>query len=368
MAPNLSLTFKKVPVGMPIAGQDIAVEDIGFDEANSPPKGGIITENLYCSFDPYLRGRMRGTSNKSYVGGFVEGKPISTQTLAKILKSDHPDFKEGTTIIAMLPVQQYSVLEAETIKNSMIRPLDLESGPKDIRNWLGALGMPGLTAYSSLYAIGKPKKGEVIFISSAAGAVGQIVGQLAKREGLKVIGSAGSDEKCKLCVEQLGFDECWNYKKTSAAEALDKYCPDGKSEDCFGRGYLTNSCSGIDIYYDNVGGEQLDAALERMKKYGRLVECGMISGYNDNHPSERYGVKNLMNVIIKSLTLRGFIVSDEDMMVYYPEHQKNVSAWLNDGSLKTALHESVGMKEAANACIGVLKGENFGKAVLKIKV
>ena len=131
---------------------------------------------------------------------------------------------------------------------------------------------------------------------------------------------------------------------------------------------VTDSCLGIDIYYDNVGGEQLDAALDRMNKYGRLVECGMISGYNDNHPSERYGVKNLMNVIIKSLTMRGFIVSDEDMMAYFPEHQKNVSAWLNDGSLKTALHESVGMKEAANACIGVLKGENFGKAVLKIKV
>ena len=228
MAPNLSLTFKQVPVGMPVAGQDLAVEDIGFEEATSPPKGGLITENLYCSFDPYLRGRMRGTSNKSYVGGFVEGNPVASQTIAKILKSDHSDFREGSTVVGMLPVQQYSVLDAETIKKSMLRVLDLESGPKDIRNCLGALGMPGLTAYSSFYGIGKPKKGEVIFISSAAGAVGQIVGQLAKREGLKVIGSAGSDEKCKLCVNQLGFDECWNYKKISAGEALDKYCPDGK--------------------------------------------------------------------------------------------------------------------------------------------
>jgi NADPH-dependent curcumin reductase CurA len=228
MAPNLSLTFKKVPVGMPIAGQDIEVEDIGFDESTSPPSGGIMTENLYCSFDPYLRGRMRGTANKSYIGGFKEGEPVQSQTMAKVIKSDDPNIQVGSTIVGILPVQQYSILDAETIKGSRIMPLDMENGPKDPRDWLGALGMPGLTAYSSLYAIGKPKKGEVIFISSAAGAVGQIVGQLAKREGLRVIGSAGSDEKCKLCVEKLGFDECWNYKKMPATEALDKYCPDGE--------------------------------------------------------------------------------------------------------------------------------------------
>jgi NADPH-dependent curcumin reductase CurA len=229
MAPNLSLTFKKIPKGMPIIGEDLAVEDIGYD-ASSVPKGGIITENLYASFDPYLRGRMRGSTVKSYTAGFVEGNPIQTQIIAKVIKSDHADIKEGSMVMGMLPVQEYSVLDAETLKSTGLRPLDLANGPKDIRDYLGALGGPGLTAYSSLYAIGKPKKGEVIFISSAAGAVGQIVGQLAKREGLKVIGSAGSDEKCKLCVEKLGFDECWNYKKISAGEALDKYCPDGETE------------------------------------------------------------------------------------------------------------------------------------------
>lgn len=228
MAPNLSLTFKKVPVGLPVAGQDLAVEDIGYD-ASSVPKGGILTENLYASFDPYLRGRMRGTTVKSYTAGFQEGHPVQTRIISKVIKSDDPEIKEGSTIAGMLPVQQYSVLDAETVKAVGIRTLDLENGPKDIRDYLGALGGTGLTAYSSLYGIGKPQKGEVIFVSSAAGGVGQIVGQLAKREGLKVIGSAGSDEKCKLCVEKLGFDECWNYKKISAIDALDKYCPDGES-------------------------------------------------------------------------------------------------------------------------------------------
>lgn len=228
MAPNLSLTFKKVPFGMPIAGQDLEVEDIGFDPASEAPTGGIVTENLYASFDPYLRGRMRGTSNKSYIGGFVEGTPIQSFGLAKVLKSSDPDIKVGSTMMGIIPVQQYSTLDAETVKGFNFQPLDVENGPKDPRDWLGALGMPGLTAYSSFYAIGKPKKGEMIFISSAAGAVGQIVGQLAKREGLRVVGSAGSDEKCQLCVEKLGFDECWNYKKMEAGEALDKYCPDGK--------------------------------------------------------------------------------------------------------------------------------------------
>jgi NADPH-dependent curcumin reductase CurA len=228
MAPNLSLTFKKVPIGLPVVGENLEVEDVGYDPS-SVPKGSIITENLYASFDPYLRGRMRGSTVKSYTAGFQEGSPVQSQSLAKVIKSDNPAFKEGSTIIGMLPVQQYSVLDAESVKATGIRTLDLENGPKDIRDYLGALGGPGLTAYSSLYEIGKPKKGEMIFISSAAGAVGQIVGQLAKREGLKVVGSAGSDEKCKLCVEKLGFDECWNYKKISAAEALDKYCPDGEA-------------------------------------------------------------------------------------------------------------------------------------------
>jgi NADPH-dependent curcumin reductase CurA len=236
MAPNLSLTFKKVPQGWPIIGEDIAVEDIGYDASTLPP-GGIITENLYASFDPYLRGRMRGSSEKSYVGGFKEGHPIQTGSIAKVIKSDNPDIKEGSTIMGMLSVQEYSVLDAETVKHIMLRPLDLTS-TKDPRDFLGALGMPGLTAYSSFYGIGKPKKGETIFISSAAGAVGQIVGQLAKREGLKVVGSAGSDQKCKLCVEKLGFDECWNYKSVKAGEALGRYCPDGKNENFVDHGRL----------------------------------------------------------------------------------------------------------------------------------
>lgn len=229
MAPNLSLTFKKVPVGLPVAGEDLEVENIGYD-ASSVPKGGIITQNLYASFDPYLRGRMRGSTVKSYTAGFQEGSPVQSQSLATVIKSDNPDIKEGSTVIGMLPVQEYSVLDAQTVKATGIRPVDVANGPKDIRDFLGALGGPGLTAYSSLYDIGKPKKGEVIFISSAAGAVGQIVGQLAKREGLRVIGSAGSDEKCRLCVERLGFDECWNYKTMGAGEALDKYCPDGECD------------------------------------------------------------------------------------------------------------------------------------------
>lgn len=228
MARNLSLIFKKVPERMPVAGEHLAVEDIGYDEL-SASKGGIVTENLYASLDPYLRGLMHGSTPNSYTAGLQEGFPVQTQSIAKVIQSDNPDVKEGSTIIAMLPVQEYSVLDAETVKAIGVRSLDLENGPKDIRDLLGALGAPGLTAYSSFYCIGKPKKGEMIFISSAAGAVGQIVGQLAKREGLKVVGSAGSDEKCKLCVEKLGFDECWNYKTTSPADALDKYCPDGKS-------------------------------------------------------------------------------------------------------------------------------------------
>ncbi|ERF75358.1 hypothetical protein EPUS_00151 [Endocarpon pusillum Z07020] len=173
--------------------------------------------------------------------------------------------------------------------------------------------MPGLTAYSSLYEIGKPKEGEVIFISSAAGAVGQIVGQLSKHEGLTVIGSVGSDEKLNFITTDLGFDSGFNYKKEKPLDALKRLAPDG-----------------IDIYYDNVGAEHLEAALEMLRNNGRIVGCGMVSQYNAP-PDQRYGIKNLFHMIPKNLTFRGFIVGSPELgPKYAKEHQQKLSQWLAD--------------------------------------
>jgi NADPH-dependent curcumin reductase CurA len=229
---NLACIFKKVPNGWPTPGEHLTVEDIGFDLDQDAPKNGLIVEILYLSLDPYMRGRLTSPETKSYSAPFTLGEPINGRGLGKVLKSNAPGISEGDIIKYHLPFQRYAVITSEDGK---FETVDADSVGGDIRHWLGALGGPGWTAYASLYAIGKPKKGETIFISSAAGAVGQVVGELAKREGLKVLGSVGSDEKLKYITEELGFDGGWNYKKEDASAALDRLAPDGK----------------IDIYYDS---------------------------------------------------------------------------------------------------------------------
>lgn len=295
-----------------------------------------------------MRGRMRDASKKSYSPPFPLNEPINAGSVAIVKKSANENFKAGDNITGMLNVQNYSVVPGNLITPLSIKHLDNPHN-LDLHLFIGALGMPGLTAYSSLYAIGKPKKGETIFISAASGAVGQIVGQLAKHEGLTVIGSVGDDEKLEFLTKELKFDAGFNYKKESASDALQRLAPNG-----------------IDIYYENVGGEQLDAALLAMNPFGRIVACGMISQYNKK-PGEEYGVKNLMLVVGKRITFRGFIVSDDDMApVYGQEFRENVSKWLKDGSFIAKVHVTEGIENGPEGLIGIFHGKNFGKAVLKL--
>jgi len=251
MVQNKGLIFKSVPTGLPKPGENLAIETRDFDLEATPPKDGITTKNYHVSFDPYQRGRMRAPEIKSYAPPFELGKPITNSAVAKVLKSDCSKFKEGDLITGMLPTEEYSIVSGEVAKN-MCRKLENPSN-LDPRLFVGALGMPGLTAYSSFYAIGQPKKGETILVSAASGAVGQIVGQLAKHEGLTVIGSVGSDEKLDFIKNELKFNDGFNYKKEKPGDALARLAP-----------------KGIDIYYENVGGEQLDAALAAMNNFGRI--------------------------------------------------------------------------------------------------
>lgn len=259
MVQNKNLIFKKAPTGLPKAGEHLTVEDLGFDPQAAPPAGGVTLSILQASFDPYQRGRMRDPKIKSYSPPYELNKPVTNATVAKVLKSDSPDYKEGDLVIASVAIGEYVTLTKDQLKAIQYK-IHNPYGLKDLGLFLGPLGMPGLTAYSSLYEIGKPKKGETIFISSAAGAVGQVVGAVAKHEGLRVIGSVGSDEKLKFITEELGFDAGFNYKKESPKDALPRLAPEG-----------------IDIYYENVGGEHLEAALENMNNWGRIVACGMVS-------------------------------------------------------------------------------------------
>ncbi|KAL4809240.1 hypothetical protein BDV18DRAFT_131556 [Aspergillus unguis] len=344
MATNKALVFKKIPEGYPVPGEHLDVESASYDANAAAPADGVFLQSLYTSFDPYMRGRMRSAEVKSYAPPFYLNKPIESATIAKVVRSNNASFKEGDLIIGRLPIQQYIAVEKDEI-SSRIRPLDNPLGIQDVRVFLGALGMPGLTAYSSLYEIGQPKKGETIFISAASGAVGQLVGQLCKHEGLKVIGSVGSDEKLDYITKDLGFDAGFNYKKEKPSDALARLAPNG-----------------IDIYYENVGGEHLEAALEALNNFGRVVVCGMISQYN----SAPYPIKNISYVLTKRLTMRGFIVGDAGMGdKYTKEHQENVQKWIKDGSFKNLIHETEGIENAAEGLVGIFYGKNLGKAVLK---
>ncbi|KAI1841913.1 hypothetical protein JX266_011883 [Neoarthrinium moseri] len=347
MPGNKTLIFKSVPEGFPVPGKDLAVEDRDFDQAAPAPKGGITVEILSASYDPYLRGKMRPAHIESYAPAFEINGPIVNTTAGRVLKSENSDYQAGDLVLAFTPLAQYAVIPDPA--KAFVRKIQNPHG-LDTDLFLGPLGMPGLTAWSGLYKIGKPKKGETIFISSAAGAVGQVVGQVAKHEGLTVIGSVGSDEKLDFITKDLGFDSGFNYKKEKPADALKRLAPNG-----------------IDIYFENVGGEHLEAALEAINKNGRIPVCGMIGDYN-TPVEKRHGIKNSFHLVAKTLEVIGFLVGKPGFGdVYYKEHQETMQKWLAEGSFKPKLHVTEGIDNAAEGFVGMLRGDNFGKAVLKIK-
>jgi len=345
MVKNSGLYFTDFPVGWPKIGKDLQVQSQEFDLDQEPPKGGITVKVHYVSFDPYQRGRMRRPEIKSYAPAFELNKPITNTAILSVIKSDSDKFQPGDVLFSgPTATQEYSALTAE--QTAACRKLD-NPYKLDPKIFIGALGMPGLTAYSSFYKIGEPKKGETIFISAASGAVGQLVGQLAKHEGLKVIGSVGDDKKLQYITGELGFDGGFNYKTEKPADALKRLAPDG-----------------IHIYYDNVGGEQLAAAIDHINDHGRIIVCGMISQYNATEP---YAITNLMQVVAKRIKMQGFIVGDANMgPLYAEEHQKNVQKWIHDGSFKAKMSVTEGIENAPEGLLGMFEGKNFGKAVLTV--
>ena len=350
--PNRALIFEKPPTGVPIPGTHLTVEDIGSPDATTiSSHDGLLLEHLYASFDPYLRELMLDPSEDAPLfPAFKLGKPISSVSIARVLESTHPEYNVGDVVTGMLPIQEYSIFTSADSDTS--GPLTkIDPNVSDLRDYLGVLCMPGLTAYAGLYAIGKPKKGETIFISSAAGAVGQMVGQLAKADGLRVIGSVGSQEKVDFLVDELGFDAAFNYKdlqEETLKERLSRLAPDG-----------------IDIYFENVGGEHLEAALDVMNQNGRVVGCGMVSQYNNETP---YGVKNLYQVILKRIRFEGFIVADDEFAgPWKEEHLRRTTEMLREGSLKTFTTEVVGVERAPEGFVGMLRGQGLGKLVLKFE-
>jgi NADPH-dependent curcumin reductase CurA len=345
---NKTFIFKQIPKGMPVAGQDLVTEDRPFDIDAALPANGIVVELLYASFDPYQRGRMREASKESYMPAFELNGPIYNGAIGHVVRAGaEAAFAVGDLVEGMMPTAQYAILPEPAKLNirKLANPLDL-----DLAYFLGPLGMPGLTAWSGLHAIGKPKKGETLFVSSAAGAVGQIVGQIAKREGLTVIGSVGSDEKLDFITKECGFDAGFNYKKEKPADALPRLAP-----------------KGIDIYFENVGGDHLEAAVDAMNVGGRIAACGMIADYNSPR-EQQTGVKGLFQIVSKQITMQGFLVAKPGFgPTYAKEHREKLSQWIKDGSVKVSMAVTEGIDNAAEGLVGMLQGKNFGKAVVRIK-
>ncbi|KIW16989.1 hypothetical protein PV08_04180 [Exophiala spinifera] len=350
MVRNKAFIYKAVPNGWPVPGQDLAVEDIGFDENAVPPKGGFTTKNLYASFDPSQRRRMRDPSLKSYSPALSTGKPvISVSVLGRVLKSNNSTIKEGSMVLMTDHyIESYSAVEESVVACGRIKIIE-EKPAVPLTAYLNLLGITGMTAYGSLHEIGTPKKGDTILISAAAGAVGQAVGQIALREGLNVIGSVGSDNKLNFILKDLGFTSGFNYKTEDLHKALTRLAPNG-----------------IDIYYDNVGGELLDIAITHMNNFGRIIACGSISTYNSKSIADDYGLKNYSQVVRRRLRWQGFLVHDDNIMQWARERDENVSKWIVDGSFKTVDYITDGIDHAVDGFLGMLKGENLGKSILKI--
>lgn len=347
---NLSLIFKRVPAALPIPGKDLTIEDRPLN-TETTPRNGFITKNLYASLDPYMRLMLVAPGTRHYRQPFTVDEPLASGSIAEIIQSDHQKYPTGSIIRARLPIQEYTAVTSEWLEAQSQMPeiLPTTNMKTSLAMWLGPLGMPGQTAYSSIFEIGKPTQHETIFISSAGGAVGSLVGQICKKQGLRVIGSVGSDEKLRSLIDDFRFDGGFNYKTENPADALARLCPDG-----------------IDIYYDNVGGEQLEAAIDKMNKHGRIVSCGMVSQYN-KPPAERYGIKNLFQFVGQGLTMRGFLVGDI-LPTWEVNHREDILRWLEDGSLHVEIDETAGIARAAEGFVAMIEGKNKGKAVVRLHV
>jgi NADPH-dependent curcumin reductase CurA len=300
-----------------------------------PAEGEVLVKNLWLSLDPYMRGRM--SQQKSYVKGVEIGEVMSGETAGEVVDSKHPKFKPGDKVTAPSGWQLYWCGKGE-----MLTKVDASKVP--LSYFLGCLGMPGRTAYFGMKDICQPKPGETVLVSAASGAVGSVVGQLAKAWGCRAVGIAGGNAKCDYVVKELGFDACVDYKAGNLFDNLKAACP-----------------KGVDALFENVGGEILDTALRLMNLRGRITICGMISDYNAKEP---YGLKNFRAILVNRLKVQGMIVFD--WAERYPEANRDLLALVVGGKLKYRESVVEGIANAPKGLIGLLKGDNFGKQLVRL--
>jgi len=301
-----------------------------------PGDGEVLVKTLYLSLDPAMRGWMN--EGKSYVPPVQIGEVMRAGGVGRVLASRHPAFIEGDHVYGALGIQEYATLAGKTLTK-----VDAHAAALPV--YLGTLGMPGMTAYFGLLDIGAPKAGETVVVSGAAGAVGTVVGQIAKIKGCRAIGIAGGKEKCDYIVRELGFDAAIDYKSDDLKKALRQHCPQG-----------------VDVYFDNVGGEILDTVLTQLARHARIVICGAISQYNTT--SGVRGPSNYMSLLVNRAKMQGMVVFD--YADRYADAMREMAGWMAAGKLKSREDIVSGIETFPETLLKLFKGENTGKLVLKV--
>jgi NADPH-dependent curcumin reductase CurA len=328
---NLRVLFARRPQGLPVP------EDFALDEAPvpAPAAGQFLSRTLWLSLDPYYRNVMRGS--QIYADRLEPGMPMVGETVAQVLESRHPDFAAGDFVVVRNGWQSFAVSDG-----AGVRKLDPAMAP--LSTALGVLGMPGLTGYAGLVYLGEPKPGQTVVVSAATGPVGCTVGQVARLVGARAVGIAGSDEKCDYAVRELGFDACVNYRQGDLRAALAAACPEG-----------------VDVYFDNVGGDTLAAVLGRLALGARIVLCGMIEAYSmDTPPPGPF----LGPVVGARAIMKGLVVYD--WLHKAGEQRRVVSAWIRDGRFRWREDVTEGLEHAPEAFCRLMRGGNFGKALVRV--
>ncbi|GJE37483.1 NADP-dependent oxidoreductase [Methylobacterium persicinum] len=335
-AMNRRIVLAARPHGEPTP-QDFRLEEVPIP---TPGPGEVLLRTKWLSLDPYMRGRM--SAAKSYAAPVEIGDPITAETVGEVVASNNPDYRVGDLLTAFAGWQEYFVTDGKGG-----RRVDPSEAPPSTA--LGILGMPGMTAYTGLLNIGQPKPGETVAVAAATGPVGSMVGQIARLKGARAVGIAGGPDKCRYLTEELGFDAAVDHRAPDFPEALAQACP-----------------KGIDVYFENVGGAVFDAVLPLLNDFARLPVCGLVSSYNATEvppgPDQRPAL--LRMVLTKRLHIQGFIVWD--FRAQAGDFHRDVSDWLKEGRLRYREDVVEGLEKAPEAFIGMLKGRNFGKLVVRV--
>ncbi len=330
---NKQLILKQRPIGSPTAD----TWELQTNEIPEPNEGEVVVQTHYVSLDPAMRGWMNDA--KSYIPPVALDDVMRAGTIGEVIKvNNHPKFKKGDILTGWGGVQQYFCTDGKG-------HFKVDTSLAPMTKYIGALGMPGMTAYFGITEVGKIKEGDRVLVSGAAGAVGSVVGQIAKIKGCTVVGIAGGPEKCKYVVEKLGFDGCIDYKNENIHAGIKQHCP-----------------KGIDVYFDNVGGEILDAALARLRMHARVVICGAISQYNNKEAI--VGPKNYLSLLVNRATMQGMVVMD--YADRYKEAGMQMGMWMMQGKLKTEEDVYEGIENFHETYQRLFNGNKRGKLVLKV--